>query len=70
MEQKDVNLKVEGMHCGSCVNRLTKAVQQVPGVEVVSVQVGSAHIKIDEDQAKLPEVLQAIEETGFAAREA
>ena len=40
--QDTLKLSIEGMHCGACVRRVTNALQAVPGVQVNSVEVGSA----------------------------
>jgi cation transport ATPase len=45
------------MHCEFCVRRVTAALQAVKGVEVGSVQVGSARTKFDSNQAGAEESL-------------
>ena len=45
--QNELRLSIEGMHCEGCVRRVTTALQGVKGVEVGSVQVGSARTKFD-----------------------
>ena len=58
MMMKTVNLKIEGMHCGGCVTRVTNILKRVDGVEVEEVQIGSAKLKLASDSS-----LGGIEET-------
>ena len=43
----EVNLRIEGMHCGACIRRVTQSLQAVPGVEVEEVRLGAARVKLD-----------------------
>lgn len=65
--QDTLKLTVNGMHCGACVNRVTTALKNVPGVEVNSVEVGSAQVAFDSSQTTAPQILAAIERIGFSA---
>jgi copper chaperone len=38
----EITLKIDGMHCGSCVRRVSQALAAVPGVKVGEVRVGAA----------------------------
>lgn len=62
-ESQPILLKVEGMHCQSCVRRLTAALGRVEGVEVVSVEVGSARVLADGSRRN--RILEAVAEAGF-----
>ncbi len=57
-------LRIEGMSCGHCVRAVEHALQGVPGVQVVSVEVGRAVVTSPEpvNDAQLRE---AIEQAGF-----
>ena len=66
--QDTLELAIEGMHCGACVRRVTTALQAVPGVQVGSVEVGSAKLAFDPVEATAPEIAAAIERIGFTAR--
>ncbi len=48
---KSVNLKIQGMHCGGCVTRVTNLLKRVEGVEVQDVQIGSARLTVSSDPA-------------------
>jgi copper chaperone len=62
----ELNFQIEGMHCGACVNRVTKALNAVPGAQVEEVRVGAARIRTD-DQAPADQYLAAIKKAGFDA---
>jgi copper chaperone CopZ len=59
-----MKLEVEGMHCGSCVRRLSAALAKVPGANVRSVEIGTVDVDVDGDDAKA-QVRAAIEKAGF-----
>ncbi len=65
---QNLKLTIDGMHCGGCVNRVTMALKKVPGVEVRSVEVGSAEVSFDEAQVQAAAIAEAVTKIGFAAR--
>lgn len=64
---KEIKLKIEGMHCAGCSNRLEKILNNVDGVEIakVSLEEKSADIKYNEEEVELKTILQEIEDAGF-----
>jgi len=44
-----VELEVKGMTCGSCVKHVTKALQAVPGVTHVEVDLANGRARVDCD---------------------
>ncbi len=64
---KEVELKVEGMHCAGCSSRLEKVLNNLDGVEIANVSLENkiAKIKFDESIIKIEELLNAIEDAGF-----
>ena len=64
---KEIKLKIEGMHCAGCSNRLEKILNNVDGVESakVSLEEKSADIKYNEEEGELNTILQEIEDAGF-----
>ena len=44
----EFTLKIDGMHCGSCVRRVSQALAATPGVVVNEVTVGSAKLSSPE----------------------
>jgi copper chaperone len=62
-----LTLSIEGMHCGGCIHRVTSALESVKGVEVESVEVGSAQLTFDPDGASVEEIAAAVDRIGFSA---
>jgi len=60
-----LQLQIDGMHCGSCVRRVTQAAQSVPGTTAEEVRVGAARLQADD--SKTDEILAAIADAGFRA---
>lgn len=44
----EVTLRIDGMHCGACVRRVTQALERIPRVEVLEVRIGAARLKTDD----------------------
>ena len=65
--QNTLKLSIEGMHCGACVRRVTTALQAVPGVQVGAVEVGSAKLAFDPEEATAQEIAAAVDGIGFRA---
>jgi len=65
--QNTLHLSIGGMHCGVCVNRVTTALQGLPGVQAQSVEVGSARVSFDPVQTTPAGILAAINRIGFQA---
>jgi copper chaperone CopZ len=66
--ENTLNLAIEGMHCGACVRRVTSALQDVEGVTVKSVEVGSAKIVFDAAETSAQDITAALDRNGFPAR--
>ena len=62
-------LTIKGMHCGSCANRITKAMQKVKGVAKVTIDVKKGiGVVLPQDPKKLPSPRaqwEAVEKAGF-----
>jgi copper chaperone CopZ len=61
-----IELDIEGMHCGGCVQRVTKAIAKLPGVTAEKVEVGKAYVRLEAGQESA--VVDALNRLGFAAR--
>ncbi len=64
---KPVSLTITGMHCGNCVARVAKALTAVDGVEVDSLSIGSAVVRIDDNKATTADVVAAVARAGYSA---
>ena len=64
---KEVNLKIEGMHCTGCSNRLEKVLNNTDGVEkaTVSFEEKQAIITYNESQIDIAQIKETIEGAGF-----
>ncbi|TXL73327.1 copper-translocating P-type ATPase [Vineibacter terrae] len=66
-----IDLTVEGMTCASCVGRVERALQQVPGVTGASVNLATERARIEvagSADHTLPALLAAVEAAGYRAR--
>jgi copper chaperone len=61
-----VNLKIDGMHCGACVRRVTQALQSVPGIQAEEVRIGAARLKV-EDPSCVDAAIGAVVKAGYTA---
>ena len=64
---KEINLKIEGMHCTGCSTRLEKILNNLDGVKEahVSLEQKNAQIQYDESIISIREIKEAIEDAGF-----
>lgn len=63
-----LRLSIEGMHCGGCVHRVTTTLQDVEGVELGPVEVGSAQLTFDPGLVSAEAIACAVNRIGFSAR--
>ncbi len=63
----EYTLKIDGMHCGSCVRRVSQALAATPGVTVKEVRVGAARVLADE-ATTADAAIAAIAKAGYAAQ--
>lgn len=68
---KKISLKIEGMHCEGCSNRLTRVLENLDGVisANVSLENKKADIEYNEDTLNIEEMKEAISDAGFEAIE-
>ena len=59
-------VKVSGMGCGSCVAKITKAIQQLDGEAAVRVDRTQGKVEVDSAES-LEAVCQVITDLGFPA---
>ena len=65
--QETLALSIEGMHCGACVRRVSNALGKIEGVQVNSVEVGSAKVTFDPEQVTEGKIADAVNQIGFTA---
>jgi copper chaperone CopZ len=59
-----LTLRIDGMHCGACVRRVTQTLQKVPGTEVQEVRVGAARVQVEDDTVG-PALISSLEKAGY-----
>jgi copper chaperone CopZ len=63
----EFTLRIDGMHCGSCVRRVSQALAAVPGVVVDEVRVGTARLTTAEEPAPVDLAIAALAKAGYTA---
>ncbi|MBD2018696.1 copper-translocating P-type ATPase [Leptolyngbya sp. FACHB-36] len=65
----DATLKLRGMSCAACANRVEQAIRVVPGVEACSVNFGAeqATVIYDPQRTDLEVIQDAVSEAGYSA---
>ena len=70
---KEIELKVTGMHCGGCENRVKNAVSDIKGVKAVTADHEACKVNVefkkDVDETVVEEVKEAIERLDFKVEE-
>jgi len=62
----EVVLRIDGMHCGSCIRRVTQAIGTAGPFKVEEVRLGAARFEAPEADATA--AIAALAKAGFAAR--
>jgi copper chaperone len=66
--KQNVRLVIEGMHCDACVRRVTNALNGVEGIDVNSVEVGSASVAFDPGVVATEKITAAVDGIGFKSQ--
>jgi copper chaperone len=62
-----LTLHIEGMSCGHCLNAVSRALSELPGVEVESIRMGRADLRYDEQQLNPSCIEAAVADAGYRA---
>jgi copper chaperone CopZ len=62
-------MNISGMTCDHCVGAVTRALQQLEGVQIRNVAIGSASVAYDPDRISPDRMTRAIEDAGYQVRE-
>jgi copper chaperone len=62
----EFTLQIDGMHCGSCVRRVSQALSQTEGLNVKEVRVGAARVQADQPTA-VDRAIEAVKKAGYNA---
>lgn len=60
---------IEGMSCDHCVRAVRKALEEVEGVTVESVEIGRALVGYDPDVVSREEIAGRIEDEGYTVKQ-
>lgn len=60
-------LRIEGMHCGACIRRVTQALNLGDGSQVEEVRLGAARVR-SSDPAAVDRAIEALAKAGYSAR--
>jgi len=63
----EFTLRIDNMHCGSCVGRVTHALSSQPGVEVKEVRIGAARF-VAPEAMPADAAIAALAKAGYPAR--
>lgn len=65
----NIQLKIDGMHCGGCMNAVRRALTAVPSVSAVTVDLGAGSASVEAGEGIDPaKLVSAVEEAGYDAR--
>jgi copper chaperone CopZ len=62
-----ITLSIEGMTCEHCVRAVRGALEKLPGMEVESVEIGAATVKVDPQRVGEEALVDAIADEGYTA---
>ena len=62
-------LDIGGMTCASCVGRVEKVLDKIPGVEAATVYLATeqARIRVKHGSISIQEIIASVNKTGYAA---
>jgi copper chaperone CopZ len=63
----EFTLRIDNMHCGSCVRRVSQALASVEGAVVNEVRIGAARMTSDQNPAPVDLAVAALAKAGFGA---
>jgi copper chaperone len=64
----EFTLRIDGMHCGSCIGRVSHALSSAPGVSVEEVRLGAARLNSAQDPPPVDAAIAALGKAGYTAR--
>jgi len=62
----EFTLRIDGMHCGACVRRVSQALA-TEGLVVKEVRLGAARVESDQDPPPVDRALAVIQKAGYSA---
>lgn len=66
LKMKEIKLKINGMVCGGCENRVKKALSSINGVEKVEADHKTGNVTImSKEEIDIAKIKEIIEDLGF-----
>lgn len=67
--QKQIKLKIEGMHCASCETLIKDELSEIRGVSniLVDAKTGEGSVQMETDTASINDLIKAVEKAGYKA---
>ncbi len=63
----EATFRIQGMKCDGCVHSVSTVLNALPGVEVESVAIGRARVRLAPGELAEMSLLEALQKAGFAA---
>lgn len=63
----EITLLIDGMHCGSCIRRVTQAISGAGDFRVGEVRLGAARFKAPDEPDAFAPAIAALAKAGFVA---
>lgn len=64
----EVTIYIDGMHCGSCIRRVTQALASIQGMHVEEVRLGAARVNSIQNSVPVELLIAALAKAGYKAR--
>lgn len=64
----EIVLRIDGMHCGSCIRRVTQAIGAAGPYDVKEVRLGAARFQAGNDAHAAEAAIASLAKAGFPAR--
>lgn len=59
-----LNLKIDGMACEHCIKSVKQGLEEVEGVKVLDVKIGSAEVEV-ENENTLDKIKEKLDDIGY-----
>ena len=63
----EFTLRIDGMHCGGCVRRVSQALSSAEGLTVKEVRIGAARLESDRQPGAVDQAIAALARAGYTA---
>ncbi len=60
-------LRIDGMHCGACVRRVSQTLASTEGLKVEEVRLGAARLEAEKETEAAPRAIAALAQAGYTA---